>query len=198
MAFNDTLFQLGMDLTRSSTAQKEDYSHVMSAAEHQVRGSGTAHREGVRHLERYAGYHVIIDLYGAKRLDDVKHIERTLKRCADVSGIRLAHVHLLRAAADGDVSGAAVLDDGHISVQARSETGFAAFDVFMGGVAKPQRCVEVLREAFSARDVTVKILERGGEPVAQTAVPKSAVAQPAKAAPSRLRAVKGGRKAKAA
>ena len=92
---------------------------------------------------------MIIDLYGAKRLDDVKHIERTLKRCADVSGIRLAHVHLLRAAADGDVSGAAVLDDGHISVQARSETGFAAFDVFMGGVAKPQRCVEVLREAFS-------------------------------------------------
>ncbi len=189
MAFNDTLFQLGMDLTRSSTAQKEDHSHVESVAEHSVRGSTSTHRESVRH----AGYHVIIDLYGAKRLDDVKHIERTLKRCADVSGIRLAHVHLLRAAADGDVSGAAVLDDGHISVQARSETGFAAFDVFMGGVAKPQRCVEVLREAFSARDVSVRILERGGEPVAQVMA-----AQPAKLAPVRLRSVKGGRKAKAA
>ncbi len=185
MAFNDTLFQLGMDLTRSSTAQKEDFSHVESVAETTVRSTASS----VRH----AGYHVIIDLYGAKRLDDVKHIERTLKRCADVSGIRLAHVHLLRAAADGDVSGAAVLDDGHISVQARSETGFAAFDVFMGGVSKPQRCVEVLREAFSARDVTVKILARGGEPVAQVAV-----AQPAKVAATRLRAVKGGRKAKAA
>ena len=193
MAFNDTLFQLGMDLTRSSTAQKEDSSHVASVAERSVRGSTSSHRESLRHVERNAGYHVIIDLYGAKRLDDVKHIERTLKRCADVSGIRLAHVHLLRAAADGDVSGAAVLDDGHISVQARSETGFAAFDVFMGGVAKPQRCVEVLREAFSARDVSVKILERGGEPVAQVAV-----ARTSKAAPVRLRAVKGGRKAKAA
>jgi S-adenosylmethionine decarboxylase len=185
MAFNDTLFQLGMDLTRSSTAQKEDHSFVASVAESSTPNSGN----GISH----AGYHVIIDLYGAKRLDDVKHIERTLKRCADVSGIRLAHVHLLRAAADGDVSGAAVLDDGHISVQARSETGFAAFDVFMGGVAKPQRCVEVLREAFSARDVTVKILERGAEPVAGVAVAKAV-----KVAPMRLRAVKGGRKAKAA
>jgi S-adenosylmethionine decarboxylase len=192
MAFNDTLFQLGMDLTRSSTAQKEDHTHVASVAEHSVRGSTSSHRESARHLERHAGYHVIIDLYGAKRLDDVKHIERTLKRCADVSGIRLAHVKLLRAS-DGDVSGAAVLDDGHISVQARAETGFAAFDVFMGGMAKPQRCVEVLREAFSARDVAVKILERGGVPVAQASVMPSA-----KAAPSRLRAVKGGRKAKAA
>ena len=189
MAFNDTLFQLGMDLTRSSTAQKEDFSHVESVAETTVRNPGSS----AGYTERHAGYHVIIDLYGAKRLDDVKHIERTLKRCADVSGIRLAHVHLLRAAADGDVSGAAVLDDGHISVQARSETGFAAFDVFMGGVSKPQRCVEVLREAFSARDVTVKILARGGEPVAQVAV-----AQPVKVVPARLRAVKGGRKAKAA
>jgi S-adenosylmethionine decarboxylase len=189
MAFNDTLFQLGMDLTRSSTAQKEESSHVVTVAENTVRGSTSSHRESTSH----AGYHVIIDLYGAKRLDDVKHIERTLKRCADVSGIRLAHVHLLRAAADGDVSGAAVLDDGHISVQARSETGFAAFDVFMGGVAKPQRCVEVLREAFSARDVSVKILQRGAEPVAQVAA-----AQPAKPEAARLRGLKSTRKAKAA
>ena len=189
MAFNDTLFQLGMDLTRSSTAQKEESSHAVSVAEHSVRCSTGSQRESTSH----AGYHVLIDLYGAKRLDDVKHIERTLKRCADVSGIRLAHVHLLRAAADGDVSGAAVLDDGHISVQARSETGFAAFDVFMGGVAKPQRCVEVLREAFAAREVSVKILQRGGEPVAQ-----ATVAQSAKPGSARLRSFKGGRKAKAA
>ena len=188
MAFNDTLFQLGMDLTRSSTAQKEDLSDVVSAAENVVHVSDRAQSNGAAH----AGYHVIIDLYGAKRLDDVKHIERTLKRCADVSGIRLAHVHLLRAAADGDVSGAAVLDDGHISVQARSETGFAAFDVFMGGVSKPQRCVEVLREAFSARDVSVKILQRGGAPVAEIGAAVSS------AKVSRLRSFKGGRKVKAA
>ncbi|NOT72724.1 MAG: adenosylmethionine decarboxylase [Hyphomicrobium sp.] len=180
-------------MTRSSTAQKEESSHAVSVAERSVSGSTNTHRESAGTAILHAGYHVIIDLYGAKRLDDVKHIERTLKRCADVSGIRLAHVHLLRAAADGDVSGAAVLDDGHISVQARSETGFAAFDVFMGGVAKPQRCVEVLREAFSARDVSVKILQRGAEPAA-----KAPVTATVKPAVSRLSAVKGGRKVKAA
>ena len=33
MAFNDALFQLGMDLTRSSTAQEEDHSCAVSNAE---------------------------------------------------------------------------------------------------------------------------------------------------------------------
>ena len=185
MAFNDTLFQLGMDLTRSSTAQKEDHTHVASVAEYSAPGSA----DPVRESDSHAGRHIIIDLYGAKRLDDVKFIEQTLKRCADVSGIHLAHVHLLRAS-DGDVSGAAVLDDGHISVQARAQAGFAAFDVFMDGQAKPKRCVEVLREAFAARDVKVQILERG-RAAADT------VAAPLKAQ-QRLRPVRGERKAKAA
>jgi S-adenosylmethionine decarboxylase len=185
MAFNDTLFQLGMDLTRSSTAQKEDHTHVASVTEHTARGSAGLLRESDSH----AGRHIIIDLYGAKRLDDVKYIEQTLKRCAEVSGISLAHVHLLLAS-DGDVSGAAVLEDGHIAVQARAQAGFAAFDVFMDGRAKPKRCVEALREAFAARDVKVRILERGGAAV-------GAIAAPAKAQP-RLRSMRGERKAKAA
>ena len=42
MAFNDTLFQLGMDLTRSSTAQEEDHSRAAFNTE--VQDSGQVHR----------------------------------------------------------------------------------------------------------------------------------------------------------
>ena len=69
MAYDDTLFQLGMDLTRSSTAQKEDFGKAPGAQNgEQVRGSREdrkdyfIERDGVR----FAGSHLIIDLFGAK------------------------------------------------------------------------------------------------------------------------------------
>ena len=40
---------------------------------------------------------------------------------------------------------------------------YAALDVFMCGAARPQMCIDVLREAFSARDVVVKTHHRGSE-----------------------------------
>ena len=71
MAYTDSLFQLGMDLTRSSTAQKEDHGQTALAA-HDDRKDYFIERDGVR----YAGTHLLIDLFGAKRLDDLKHIKR--------------------------------------------------------------------------------------------------------------------------
>ena len=50
MAFNDTLFQLGMDLTRSSTAQKEDHGQSALSA-HDDRKDGFIEQGEVR----YAG-----------------------------------------------------------------------------------------------------------------------------------------------
>ncbi len=49
MAFNDALFQLGMDLTRSSTAQKEDHGKVA----HVVVAQNNASIERVS--DRFAG-----------------------------------------------------------------------------------------------------------------------------------------------
>ena len=55
MAFNDTLFQLGMDLTRSSTAQKEDHSRAEFSAEVQdpVTSSGRAKYKYCRDYDLY-------------------------------------------------------------------------------------------------------------------------------------------------
>jgi len=170
MAFNDTLFQLGMDLTRSSTAQEEDRrvaAHVAHEEDRRV-AAHVAHedrkdffieRDGLR----YAGTHLIVDLFGARRLDDLKHIERTLTRCVEVAGATLLHIHLHHFTPNGGVSGVAVLSESHISIHSWPEADYAALDVFMCGDAQPQKCIEILREAFSARDVVVKTHHRGEE-----------------------------------
>ncbi|MDO9381489.1 MAG: adenosylmethionine decarboxylase [Hyphomicrobiaceae bacterium] len=154
MAFNDTLFQLGMDLTRSSTAHEEDIVPAREAF-----GSKKdffVERDGVR----FAGSHLIVDLFGAKRLDDLKHVEATLKNCVDASGATLLNIHLHHMPNKG-VTGVAVLAESHISIHSWPEAEYAALDIFMSGDADPYKCVEILRQAFSAGEVVLKVHKRG-------------------------------------
>lgn len=164
MAYHDALFQLGMDLTRSSTAHEEDLDGTARVVhddndQQEDRKDFFIERDGVR----YAGNHLIIDLFGAKRLDDIEHVEHTLKRCVDTAGASLLHIHLHHFTPNGGVSGVAVLSESHISIHSWPEADYAALDVFMCGDARPELCVDVLHEAFSAREVVVKTHQRGEE-----------------------------------
>src|SRR6202161_4634550 len=69
----------------------------------------------VRNGVRCAGAHLIVDLHGAKRLDDIDHIEATLRRCVDAARATLLHIHLHHFQPSG-VSGVAVLAESHISI----------------------------------------------------------------------------------
>jgi S-adenosylmethionine decarboxylase len=155
MAYTDSLFQLGMDLTRSSTAQKEDHGQTALGA-HDDRKDYFIERDGIR----FAGTHLLIDLFGARRLDDLKHIRETLKRCVEVAGATLLHIHLHHFTPNGGVSGVAVLSESHISIHSWPEVGYAALDVFMCGEAKPHMAVDVLKTAFKPDRVVVKELLR--------------------------------------
>ncbi|MFD2180939.1 adenosylmethionine decarboxylase [Rhodoplanes azumiensis] len=114
----------------------------------------------VRHGVRCAGAHLIIDIYDGERLDEIEHIERTLRRCIDAAGATLLHIHLHAFQPNG-VSGVAVLAESHISIHTWPEAGYAALDVFMCGEAAPEACVPILREAFAAKRVAVSELLRG-------------------------------------
>jgi S-adenosylmethionine decarboxylase len=151
MAFNDTLFQLGMDLTRSSTAQKEDHAHAAFNAE--VRNS-----EESSHVEpsvTSAGSTISIDLHGAKRLDDLKSAERATKRAVESMGLKLKSLHLDRVAGGG-VAGVAVLGSGHLALQACSRTGFAAVDARGCPGLKPAAALIALADAFGAREAVIQ------------------------------------------
>ena len=111
--------------------------------------------------ERFAGTHLIIDLVGASRLDELEHMETTMRRCVEVSKATLLHIHLHHFTPNGGVSGVAVLSESHISVHTWPEANYAAFDVFMCGEAEPHNAIEVLREAFNPTDIRVDEHRRG-------------------------------------
>jgi S-adenosylmethionine decarboxylase len=186
MAFNDTLFQLGMDLTRSSPAQKEDLPAPARAAR-KVRKDTVSESTGVR----FAGRHLLVDLYGARKLDDIEHVERTLRRCVEASGATLLHMHLRHLKPTGGVTGVAVLEESHVSIHSWPEQGYAALDVFMSGNADPARAIPVLREAFEAGEVVVTTHHRGGAPAESS----GRAVEARRPQSARLRAI---RKAKAA
>jgi S-adenosylmethionine decarboxylase len=115
----------------------------------------------VRNGVRCAGAHLIVDLFEADRLDDIDHIEDTLRRCVAAAGATLLHLHLHHFEPNGGVSGVAVLAESHISIHSWPEASYAAIDIFMCGNANPDACVPVLRDAFKAKRVAVSELLRG-------------------------------------
>jgi S-adenosylmethionine decarboxylase len=110
---------------------------------------------------RCAGAHLIIDLYDAHKLDDLELIERTLRKCVEAAGATLLHMHLHPFEPNGGISGVAVLAESHISIHTWPEQHYAALDIFMCGRARPERCIEVLLEAFTPRRVAIEELLRG-------------------------------------
>lgn len=103
----------------------------------------------------FAGTHLILDFWGAKRLDDLKLMEQAMRDAVKCAGATLLHIHLHHFTPNGGISGVAVLAESHISVHTWPEKGFAAFDIFMCGDAEPEKAIPILREAFSPDSVNV-------------------------------------------
>jgi len=114
-------------------------------------------RDGVR----YAGTHLIIDVYGADHLDELEHVESALRKAVDAAGATLLHIHLHHFTPNGGISGVAVLAESHISIHTWPECGYAALDVFMCGEANPHATIEILREAFAPERIAVEEHMRG-------------------------------------
>jgi S-adenosylmethionine decarboxylase len=115
----------------------------------------------VRNGVEFAGTHIIIDFWGAKQLDNLSLMERTLRDAVDVAGATLLHIHLHHFTPNDGISAVAVLAESHISVHTWPERGFAAFDVFMCGDAEPEKCIPVLQEAFAPSSINISEHLRG-------------------------------------
>ena len=114
-------------------------------------------RDGVR----FAGHHLIIDLWQAERLDDLAHVEDTLRRATDAAAATLLKIDLHRFSDTGGISGVAIIAESHISIHTWPERSYAAIDVFMCGDAKPHQTIPILRDAFRAGRVDLVEHRRG-------------------------------------
>lgn len=109
----------------------------------------------------YAGKHILIDLWGAENLDDRELLEKTLREAVDAAGATLLHIHIHQFTPTGGLSGTAILAESHINVHTWPERGFAAFDVFMCGKAKPEKVEAVIKQAFHPERSAVELRFRG-------------------------------------
>ncbi|MEK7246286.1 MAG: adenosylmethionine decarboxylase [Pseudomonadota bacterium] len=117
-------------------------------------------RDGVK----FAGTHLILDLWQATRLDDPKFIASVLERAARAASATVLHTHMHHFSPNGGVSGVVVLAESHISIHTWPERGYAAIDIFMCGKCDAYLSVPVLREAFRAGSVQLTEHKRGLTP----------------------------------
>lgn len=109
----------------------------------------------------YAGNHLLIDLFGAARLDDSDYMLEVLRQCVEASHATLLHLHCHQFSDSGGLSAVAVLAESHITVHTWPERDFAAFDVFMCGATQPEKVVGILQQAFDPADIQVEKVLRG-------------------------------------
>ena len=114
-------------------------------------------RDGVR----YAGGHLLLDLWGARNLTDPERIETALREAAGAAGATILHCHLHQFGDGGGVSGVLVLAESHISIHTWPERDFAAIDIFMCGACDPHKSVPVLQQAFQPADLRISEHRRG-------------------------------------
>ena len=108
-----------------------------------------------------AGQHYIVDFWEAKYLNDVDFIAASMQQAASMAGAVLLDIKLHEFQGEGGVTGIALLAESHISIHTWPEYGYAAFDVFMCGNAKPEMAVSYLEDVFSPSRVEINCILRG-------------------------------------
>ena len=108
-----------------------------------------------------AATHLLVELWDAGNLSDVRTVERALIRAARESGATVLHSYMHPFGEREGVSGVVVLAESHIAIHTWPERGYAAADVFMCGACDPHRAAAVLQEAFAPGRVEISEHRRG-------------------------------------
>jgi S-adenosylmethionine decarboxylase len=114
-------------------------------------------RDGVR----FAGTHLIVDLWDATNLDDPAHIDSVLREAAIETGATILHGHFHHFSPNGGVSGVLVLAESHVSIHTWPERAYAALDIFVCGICNPYKAVPILKKGFEPGRVQLAEHKRG-------------------------------------
>ena len=106
------------------------------------------------------GTHALIDVRGARRLDDPRHVEAILRWAAEAAGATILQAHFHHFGPEMGVTGVLMLAESHISIHTWPETGFAALDIFMCGAARIDAAIAVIDDAFAGAEIAVRRMAR--------------------------------------
>ncbi|HUA78022.1 MAG TPA: adenosylmethionine decarboxylase [Acetobacteraceae bacterium] len=145
----NALAQLGM--VSESSRENQEIGLTSEARDYFVT------RDGVR----FAGAHLLLDLWGAENLTDPAAIEAALAEAARAANATILHAHMHHFGSESGVSGVIVLAESHISIHTWPERSFAAIDIFMCGACDPYRSVPLIKAAFRPRSIQLSEHRRG-------------------------------------
>lgn len=119
-----------------------------------------AHRGG----RRYAGSHLLVELWGGRHLNDAAAIEQALTQAALAARATVLHRYFHPFLPSHGISGVVVLAESHISIHTWPECGYAAIDIFMCASCDPYQALPTLRTAFAPRRLDIQEVLRGEIP----------------------------------
>ncbi len=151
----NALAQLGM-VSELPSENQTTIALPQSAAD-EARKDYFVERDG----EKFAGTHLLVDLWDASNLADPTLIDDALRAAAVTAGATILHSHFHHFTPNGGVSGVVVLAESHITIHTWPERHFAAIDIFMCGACNPHDAIPVLREAFSPGRIELNEERRG-------------------------------------
>lgn len=155
----NALSPLGMvsELPSSNQMQSDAERTIGDITGAEVQKDYFVEKDGVK----FAGTHLLVDLWGASNLGDPDHIDRALREAAEAAGATILHGHFHHFSPNGGVSGVLVLAESHISIHTWPERDFAAIDIFMCGACNPYHGIPALKAAFTPESINLGEQRRG-------------------------------------
>lgn len=110
---------------------------------------------------RFAGIHLLIELWDAEYMTDAEVIGETIKEAIEACGATLLSLDLHEFSPNAGISGVAVLQESHISIHTWPEFGYAAMDIFVCGTVDPYKALPVFQRVFQPGKMQVVEVKRG-------------------------------------
>ncbi|MFH1855831.1 MAG: adenosylmethionine decarboxylase [Candidatus Omnitrophota bacterium] len=110
---------------------------------------------------RYAGTHLIIELWKGENFDSLFKIEQIFKDAINACGATLLNIDLHKFNPSGGISGVAIIKESHISIHTWPEYSYAALDIFVCGDVNPYKAIPIIKEGFRPEKINVTELKRG-------------------------------------
>ena len=116
---------------------------------------------GVSGGVRFAGVHLLIELWEGENFCDLPAIDRILRQAVDDCGATLLSMNLHEFSPGGGISGVGMLSESHITIHTWPEYEYAAMDLFVCGTVDPHLAVPALKEGFNPRNIQITEIKRG-------------------------------------
>ena len=111
--------------------------------------------------QSYLATHIIAELFGCQKIDNLKFVDQSLKEAAHICGATVLHTKLHKFSPQG-ITGYVLLAESHISVHTWPEYGYAAADIFSCGTSfRPREAANKLAEALECRNPEIREIARG-------------------------------------